>query len=111
MATPEGQIQNAILDYLEIQKNLKKDGRFICRLNSVGVFDPRTGGFRRVPKFAPVGIADIMVIHNGYTVFLEVKTSKGRQSANQKEFERQIKEASAEYYVVRSIDDVKEIGL
>ena len=31
---------------------------------------------------------------------------KGRQSENQKEFERNLKEAGGEYYIIYSLDDL-----
>jgi hypothetical protein len=105
MATPEGQIQNAICDYLSLK------GHFFWRNNSIGVYDPVGKRFRSTPKYAMNGVPDIILIKDGFFVGLEVKTPKGRQSDNQKDFEKKCKEAGAEYYLVRSIDDVQEIGL
>ena len=41
-------------------------------------------------------------------VCLEVKAPKGVQSENQKAFELKIKRKSGFYFIVKSIDDVKE---
>ena len=56
------------------------------------------------------GMADIhaTVLVEGIpvSVWLEVKTKKGKLSANQKAFQESIEAAGGYYYVVRSIDDV-----
>ena len=105
MATPEGTIQNAICDYLSLRNH------FFWRNNSIGVYDPVGKRFRSTPKYSMNGVPDIILIREGVFIGLEVKTPKGRQSENQKNFETLSKEAGAEYYVVRSIEDVQEIGL
>ncbi|MFA6972882.1 MAG: VRR-NUC domain-containing protein [Gallionella sp.] len=64
-----------------------------------------------MPKYSKNGIPDIIVIKDGFFVGLEVKAPKGKQSESQKEFEKGSKAAGAEYYLVKSIDDVIEIGL
>lgn len=109
MASPENQIQNAILDYLALKH--KKDGMLFGRINTGGVYDPTRKTFRSMPKYSLNGFPDIFVVKDGFFIGLEVKTKSGRQSANQKEFEKNCKQAGGEYYVVRSIDDVMEIGL
>ena len=40
-------------------------------------------------------------------VWLEVKSSKGRQSVNQRRFEEKINKIKGHYYVVKSIEDVE----
>jgi len=42
-------------------------------------------------------------------VFIEVKTQTGRQSDNQKKFEARVTDAGYEFFLVRSVDDVKSI--
>jgi hypothetical protein len=69
------------------------------------------GGFRALLKYTPRGLPDIVVVRAGRFVALEVKKTGAYQSKEQKEFERQIKEAGGEYYVVRSIEDVQKAGL
>lgn len=67
--------------------------------------------FRRMPKGAVKGLPDIMVITDTGVVFIEVKAPKGKQSPDQLEFQRKCKEKGVEYYVVKSIEDIKSIGL
>jgi hypothetical protein len=52
------------------------------------------------------GVSDLHLIHNGKIYFIEVKTSGGRQSLLQEQFEKFVKSQGFEYYIVRSVDDV-----
>lgn len=112
MSTPEGKTQNAICEYLA------KKGHFFMRLNNQPVYDKSLrggyGGYRTQGKWAQPGMADILLIDRndyGKAVFLEVKTARGRQSADQLFFEKQCHLHNAEYQVVRSVEDVKSLGL
>ena len=66
---------------------------------------------RRLPKYTPKGLPDIIVIAGGLFFGLEVKKSDGRQSPDQKAFEKWVKDHGGRYHVVRSVEDVKAIGL
>jgi len=99
----ETDIQFSICEYLAVKKH------FFWRQNSNPIFS--NGKMRAMPKFSKNGIPDIIVIKDGYFIGLEVKTPKGKQSESQQVFEAQSIEAGAKYYVVRSIEDVQEIGL
>ncbi len=103
----ETEIQRAICDYLALKKH------FFWRQNTGAMIDHKSGKvtFKAMPKYSMNGIPDIIVIHQGFFIGLEVKREKTKQSPSQIEFEKRCKEAGGEYYVVRSIDDVKEIGL
>ena len=101
----EKDIQLAICQYLELKRH------FFWRSNTVGMYDPTKKVFRAMPKYGMSGIPDIIVIKDGFFIGLEVKQTKGRQSDSQKEFQRLCKENGAEYHIVTSIDDVREIGL
>ena len=101
----ESDVQLAICDYLALKKH------FFWRNNSYGIFDTRTGGHRRPQKYHRNGVPDIIVIKDGWFIGLEVKAPKGKISPAQKEFREGCQKAMGEYHVVRSIDDVIEIGL
>ena len=107
MASNEIAIQSAIIDYLYLKKH------FFVRLNNIPPVS-KIGGkmvFRKMPKGSMKGLPDIMVITDGgFVVFLEVK-DKSKQSDDQRFFEERCKEKGAEYHIVRSIDDCKELGL
>ncbi len=51
------------------------------------------------------GVADLYALRNGRSVWCEIKTPTGRQSAHQREFERQIKAHGGEYHVLRCVED------
>lgn len=102
----EGNAQSAICDYLAYRKH------FFWRQNTVGVYDAKNKTFRKMPKYAMKGVPDIIVIDNtGHAIFLEVKSAKGVLSKEQKIFRDKCKEKGAEYYLIRSVDELKPIGL
>lgn len=106
--TPEGSIQNAICDYLTLRRV------FFVRLNNLPApYRDRAGvlQFRKLGKFARLGLADILAVKDGKAIFLEVKSETGRPSKDQLDFGRDAMAAGAEYRVVRSIDDVQAAGL
>lgn len=106
----EGIIQREICGYLE------KRGHLFFRTNNTPTYDPKLnngyGGYRSQSRWSQPGLPDICVIDDtGHFIGLEVKTPKGRQSADQKLFEKKCEARAAEYYVVRSVEDVKNVGL
>ena len=67
--------------------------------------------FRRMPAFSMKGVPDIILIdRTGHFVGLEVKMPKKKLSPDQVEFQKRCKDSGAEYHLVRSIDDVQELG-
>ena len=94
----EAGIQKAILQYGAITKGIE-----MFRMNVMGI--PIHGQPGKYRPAAEKGIADIyvqlMVWGIPVSVWLEVKSGKGRQQASQKEFEQRVEN----YYVVRSVDD------
>lgn len=104
----ESQIQNSICEYLEIKR------RCFFRVNNIPAFNRSEGGgitMRRLPKFTPRGLPDIIVVAGGAFIGLEVKSAIGKQSPEQKIFQSHLESHGGKYYVVRSIEDVQKIGL
>lgn len=104
----ESDIQTTICEYLSIR------GRCFFRLNNIPAFNRNEGGgitMRRLPKYTPKGLPDIVVVAGGLFYALEVKKPKTYQSPEQKEFEALVKKHGGKYFVVRSIEDVQAIGL
>lgn len=58
--------------------------------------------------FGQVGSADILCCAWGYFLAIEVKTSTGRQSEAQRDFEARIDGAFGDYIVARSVEDVMD---
>jgi len=99
MKHAEHQIQAAIIEYLRLKKVLcfaipngeKREKRAAARLKKEGVL---------------AGVADIMILLKmGICVFVEVKSSEGKQSPAQKEFEKQVQGLGYSYYVWRTLED------
>lgn len=54
------------------------------------------------------GFPDLTALKDGETIYIEVKTPRGRLSDYQKLVGEQITAAGARYLVVRSLDDIME---
>ena len=53
------------------------------------------------------GFPDLTALKNGTTLYIEVKTATGKQSAYQVEFERICKAHGGTYVLARSVEDLK----
>lgn len=81
------------------------------------IFSIPNGGTRNIREamtFKATGLlkgaSDLVVIFpNGKLCFIELKTDKGIQSAEQKDFEQRITKAGYEYHLIRSLDQFKEL--
>ncbi len=101
----ESDIQRSIIDYLEIQEAI---GRlFFQRINNTPIWDKNR--FRALPKGTKKGFPDILIIKNCKCIGIEVKTEKGRQSEHQKDQQERFIKNGAEYFVVRSLEDLIKI--
>lgn len=105
----ESEIQNAICEYLQY-KNY-----FFWRQNNTPIAQLGKNGryfFRAMSRFAMKGVPDIIVLTDGgYAVFLEVKRPSGKLSPDQIIFRDKCKDVGCEYYTVKSVDDLLNIGL
>lgn len=103
----ESEIQSGIIDFLTV---LEGQGKlFFQRTNNTTVYDPVGKRFRSLSKGQKKGFPDILILKSGRTIGIEVKTSTGRQSKEQKLIEQNFIEQGMEYYVVRSIEDVIKV--
>ncbi len=121
MELTEADVKRGVEEYLQYQQNLGK--LWFCRLNA-GDFIEVRGETRRRIKGAPKGTADFIVIQYGtiqmyykaisrwepwpvaFVTFIECKSTKGKQSPEQLEFEVMIARHNCRYYIVRSVDDL-----
>lgn len=55
------------------------------------------------------GISDLVLAYRGRTAFIEVKTSTGRQSDSQKEFQAHIESHGFTYHIVTTLDEFQEL--
>ncbi len=102
--TPEGIQLESICDYLD-RKNY-----CFWRTNNAPTFDATRKVFRAISKHAMRGVSDIILLHMGKAVFIEVKSAKGRVSEHQQLFRQKVEAAGCRYVVARSIDDVVAAG-
>lgn len=94
---------------LNILKSLRKNNVLCWRTQSQGSYQPKLGIY--VPSvYAMKGVADILGVMpdgTGRILAVEVKTTKGVQSADQILFERRLRRAGGVYILARSIEDVE----
>lgn len=100
----EAQIERQICNYLSLRRY------FFWKNTSSGYFDAAKKRFRKHSSpYVRNGTPDIILIHMGQFIGLEVKTSTGRQSDAQKSFQKDLESAGARYFLVRSIDQLQDI--
>lgn len=85
----EAEIQRQIKEYLQWQ------GWFVVKIHQ------SLGSYK--------GIADLYALKNGRSVWIEVKTPRGRQSQHQEKFQRDIEDHGGEYMVARCVEDVMRL--
>lgn len=102
----EQSIERDILAYLNYRFNC-----FAFKVDTHARFDPRLGFFLKLNKLILPGTPDILCCYSvqgsGRFVAFEVKTEKGCQSQEQKEFETKLGLVNGFYFVVRSIKDAE----
>lgn len=102
----ESDIVRAVCEYLALRK------AFYWRSNNIPAYDTKGKFFRRMPFGALKGVPDIIVVDKtGHFVGLEVKASKGVLSQDQIAFRRRCLENGSEYHVIRSVEQLQELGL
>jgi hypothetical protein len=69
----------------------------------------KDGKFIKLPYGCAKGIADLLVMHNGISFFIECKAPNGKQSDDQKKFEAAIRKRGIRYYLVRDVSEVDAI--
>jgi len=102
MAT-ENHVLQMVGDYLTAKRY------FFFRVNNTPVW--QKDHYRAMPKYSIKGVPDFILIKDGFFVGLECKQKGKYQSSEQKEFQKKCKAEGAEYYVVRTLEDLTEIGL
>lgn len=96
----EQDIQKSIIEYLTLK------GWFVIKNNTVGIYKKATNSY--IPNPAR-GLADITAIKNGSVIMVEVKKHGGKQSDNQKEFQKNWEEHGGVYILAYGIEDLINI--
>lgn len=100
-------IQQAIIQYLQILEN---QGKLYFIRNNTGQFKGfDCQGRQKYLKFGKKGTSDLIVFLPGRTIFMEVKTEKGKMSESQVDFAEQITKLGYQYRIVRSVDEAQLI--
>ena len=102
----ESEILKTIKEYLQILENQNK--LMFIRNNSGAMVIRNKSGSRYI-TFGKKGSPDLLVWVQGKSIALEVKTIKGRQSKAQKEWQSKFEKLGGEYYIVRSVEEVRKI--
>jgi hypothetical protein len=126
----EKQIQSSIIAYLQFRRDVffwrQNSGSFTEKaksvivkvINSIGGLSPSIKSriiglfYKQIGHYectSEKGLPDIAVIKDGMYIGLEVKTKTGRQRDTQKLAQSKIEKAGGKYFIVRSLDEVKEI--
>jgi len=91
----------SVRDYLKLRPDI-----YALRLQSGATTYNDFDGRRRFVRMCEAGTPDWLIIHCGYPLFIECKSDKGRQSATQREAEKRIRRAGADYRVIRSLQEL-----
>lgn len=101
----EDKIQMYIVSFLET--TLPKGAVVFHVPNGSGVM----GGARKGAKLKAMGlksgVPDLVVLAQNKAVFIEVKNEKGRLAQSQKDFAESAKALGFDWFLARSIDDVR----
>lgn len=98
----ETPIQKTIKDYLDLRPDID-----YFRINTMGDFHTVGGrSFRK--KNENKGMADLLVLKNPFTIWIETKSNNGKQSENQAIFEQKVTKHNHFYIIVTSVHQVIE---
>jgi len=111
----ESQIETAICHYLQVK------GYFFYKSPAAGYFKGTfaenyrgqkvmVGSFRKhLNPYVRRGVPDLIIVHHGKFIGLEVKSETGRVSEYQKQFQSEVIKAGGNYFVVRSVSEVQDV--
>ena len=64
---------------------------------------------RKIATGLYAGVSDLICIHFGEVLFIEVKAERGVQSQRQKDFQMLVEAQGFKYYLVNNLNNFKEI--
>lgn len=107
MTHPEADLQIQVADLLRLHEK-SRHFIFFSIPNELLGSARSNGGLGRMARFKRMGlrsgVADLIIIRFG-AYFLELKTSRGKQSESQKQFQADVIDAGAEYAIAHNIDE------
>lgn len=103
---PEEYLQAAIVRYYRLQYP-ERYGMLFSNHNNA---NSAAQGEKAKAQGRVAGVADLTYLKgNGQVVFIECKTPTGKQSQEQKQWQKLIESNGYRYEIVRSIEDAKKI--
>lgn len=107
----ETELQSQIIDYLTLLENQNK--LWFTRINVIPPVQYVNGKmvFRRMPKGAKTGIADLLILKDSQTIWVELKAEgKTKLSETQEKFAEAVQSFSdGEYHVINSFEQFKNL--
>ena len=107
MTHPESDLQIQVADLLRLHEKSRHFIFFSIPNELLGSARSK-GGLGRMARFKRMGlrsgVADLIIIRFG-AYFLELKTSRGKQSKKQKQFQADAIDAGAEYALAHNLDE------
>lgn len=100
----EKETQNLICEWLDVK------GFFFWRSNNVPVFAMSGSGyrtFRKLPKYTPKGLPDIIIVHHGKFIGVEVKREGMKMRPEQETFLKKVIANGGYYCLVHSLQDLE----
>jgi hypothetical protein len=91
----------------QIRTFLSLRGIFHWKAKTVGTYDPRKKIFRKNAGYMK-GVSDIIGLHNGIMLAIEVKSASGRVSPEQEIFQANVRANGGIAFVARSVADVQQ---
>ena len=99
MKITEAAIEKAILTYLNLQGQT-----FALKIPDQRAF--RDGAYQMNP-WMPAGIPDIVILRNGITTWVEIKTPTGTLSEGQKRLSKRFNDVGVSVLLWRGLEDAK----
>jgi len=100
---PERAVLSQVIQYLRLR------GCLVFRMNTGANVFQNTDGRRRFVRFGTPGMADVLAFTTRSVIWVECKSSTGRQSDAQRVFQRQVEEYGHTYVLARSVGDVMRL--
>jgi len=104
----EDKIQQEIIIYYRNYFQRVYKSCLIFSIPNGGLRDKRTAMLMKATGLTP-GASDLIVIYFGKLLFVEVKTSTGVQSEEQKVFAQRVRDCGYSYYLLRSLLEFKHM--
>lgn len=102
---PEQALQRAVVQFIALTV---PDTLFWTAINPVPGKSPATAAISKAMGMR-AGVADLLLIWEGFPFFIEFKSERGRDSPAQREMSALAARAGTPTYVCRSLDDVVRV--